>query len=153
MPVPDVYSDEPSTELAMYDGRRAGLAELWRERVGVSVCVWCWVDSLAPSTSSLRWLRLDPRDAPPGETSPSCANWCCAKAKSVGCCEVRRAMSEFPRVMSVIGGPREVSMPCPLKEAGGLRGLGERASLPELACCGEKYEGEVAVLDEGGMEI
>jgi hypothetical protein len=61
-------------------------------------------------------------------------------------------MSELPRVMSVMGGPRDVSMPCPLNEAGGLRGLGERASLPEAACCGEKYEGEVAVLDDGGME-
>lgn len=46
--------------------------------------------------------------------------------------------------MSVIGGPRDVSMPCPLKDAGGLRVAGERASLPEAAGCGEKYEGEVA---------
>ena len=117
------------------------------------VCVWCWADSLASSMSSLRWLRLEPRDAPLGETSPSCANCCCAKAKSAGCCEVRRAMSDLPRVMRVIGGPCEVSMPCPLNEAGGLRGLGDRASLPEAACCGEKYEGEVAELDDGGMEI
>jgi hypothetical protein len=96
-------------------------------------------DSLASSKSSLRWLRpLEPRDAPPGETRPSWANCCCVKAKSAGCCEVRRAMSELPRVMSVMGGPREVSMPCPLNEAGGRRTVGERASLAEAAGCGEK---------------
>jgi hypothetical protein len=148
-----VYSEEPSAELAMYGGRRADRVEFWRERIGVLVCVWYWAGSLASSASFLRWLRLELRDAPPGETSPSCANCCCANAKSAGCCEVRRAMSELPRVMSVIGGPWEVSMPCPLNEAGGLRGLGERASLAEAACCGEKYEGEVAALDDGGTEM
>ena len=42
----------------------------------------------------------------------------------------------------MMGGPREVSMPWPLKEAGGRRegGLGERDSLPGAAVWGEKYE-------------
>lgn len=127
--MPDPYSEEASPELAMCGWRRADVAELWRERVGVFVCVG----------SSLRWLRpLELRDAPPGETRPSWANCCCAKAKSEGCCAERRAMSELPRVMRVMGGPRDVSMPCPLNEAGGRRTGGERASLAGAAGCGEK---------------
>ena len=69
---------------------------------------------------------------PPGETSPSCNSCCWAKAKSAGRCE------REPREMSVMGGPRELSMPLLLKEAGGRRMAGERASLPEAALCGEK---------------
>jgi hypothetical protein len=46
--------------------------------------------------------------------------------------------------MSVMGGPRDVSVPLPLNEAGGRRTVGERASLVEAAGCGEKYEGEAA---------
>jgi hypothetical protein len=46
--------------------------------------------------------------------------------------------------MRVMGGPRDVSMPCPLNEAGGRRVLGERASLLAAAGCSEKYEADVA---------
>lgn len=46
--------------------------------------------------------------------------------------------------MSEWGGPRDESIPWPLKKAGGFLVAGERASLPEAADCGEKYEGEVA---------
>jgi hypothetical protein len=46
--------------------------------------------------------------------------------------------------MSVIGGPFEVSMPWPELDAGGFLAAGERASLPEAAGCGEKYDGVVA---------
>lgn len=59
---------------------------------------------------------------------------------------MRRAMSGFPRVTSVTGGPRELSMPWALWEAGGrLAPGGERGSWPGAAAgCGEKYEGVVA---------
>jgi hypothetical protein len=59
-------------------------------------------------------------------------------------------MSEFPRVTNVMGGPRELSMPCPLWEAGGrLWG-----SWPAEADCGEKYEvAEDAVGVEGFVRV
>lgn len=99
-------SDESSGELAMGCGGREALVE-WRERVGLFVCCGCgvWLDlaMLAPSLCECEEAA--------GETSPACKNCCGAKAKSAGCCVVRRAMSEFPRVTNVTGGPRELSMP------------------------------------------
>jgi len=41
-------------------------------------------------------------------------------------------------VMRAIGGPREVSMPWPLNDAGGRRLAGERGSTPEACAWGEK---------------
>lgn len=118
---------------------RGPLAELRRETAGVFAGLEC-------AGSSLRW-RWDPS---PGETKPDWRNCCWAKAKSEGFWGARRAMSELPRVTSATGGPRELSMPWPLCEAGGRRVLGERASGPVVAGWGEKYEGEVAVEAEKG---
>lgn len=51
-----------------------------------------------------------------------------------------------------MGGPRDVSMPWPLNEAGGRRVLGERASLLAAGMgCGEKYEADVA--DEAAVGV
>ena len=118
--------------------RRGDRVEFWRESVGVLVVPW-WADPPEFTDSSLRALRpRELRAVRPGETRPSCESCWWAKAKSAGCCDDRRAISELPRVMSVIGGPREVSIPCPLNEAGGRRDAGDRASLPDDAGCGEK---------------
>lgn len=62
-------------------------------------------------------------------------------------------MLAVPRVMELIGGPREVSMPWPLKDAGGLLVPGERMSLPDAVGCGEKYDGEVAVETWLGVRV
>ena len=39
-----------------------------------------------------------------------------------------------------------MSIPCPLKDAGGRRVPGERGSVPDADVCGEKYDGEVVVV-------
>lgn len=52
-------------------------------------------------------------------------------------------MSEFPRVTNVTGGPRELSMPWALWDAGGRLAPGERGSWAAVVC-GAKYDAEVA---------
>ena len=103
--------------------RRAGgrdvLVELRRDGRGRFVC--CAVcGALLDVTDSSSSSRLLEWEGTPGDTSPEGKDRCCAYAKSVVFVVFRRAMSEFPRVTNVMGGPRELSMPCPLWEAGGL---------------------------------
>ena len=59
-------------------------------------------------------------------------------------------MSELPRVRRATGGPRELSMPWPLCEAGGRRVPGERGSWVGTAGGGEKYEADVSDEAEQG---
>lgn len=88
--MPEPYSEEPSAELAMCRWRRGVLAEFWRESVGVFVCV-CGASSPEASESLRCRGPLELRGVPPGDTRPSWESCCCAKAKSAGCCDGRRA--------------------------------------------------------------
>jgi hypothetical protein len=134
---PESYSDDSSVELAMrLTGGRGMLVELRREGRAMFVCCFCVSGaSLVPDSSPRRLLDWETA----GEGRPDGCDCCCAYAKSAGLCTERREWSEFPRVSRATGGPRVLSMPWPLREAGGLLNAG---SWPVAMECGEKHEGE-----------
>lgn len=110
---PESDSEDSSIELAMCRGGRELVVELRCDGALVYVCCGCGV--LFAFTASRCGLDCDcdcDLCEPPEGASPDCWNCCWAEAKSDGVCwELRRAMSEFPRVTNVTGGPRELSMP------------------------------------------